>query len=169
LKSGDVGWVLTSRLYMAIPDEVAQYAEGRRITSYFSLGEVQDGDQKKHHWLWTTIGERNQPHDFEIFRVFIWNTRRHRYETAYSERNRIGYLPVIVKGQTFSLCMEKDGQRVRRAYELQVNVVRLLGEEPCGSIASERLVAKVEADAAPSPAREPEQVTWMDRVKRWFR
>jgi hypothetical protein len=35
---GSVGWVLTRSLIMAIPDEVAQYAEGHRITSYFSLG-----------------------------------------------------------------------------------------------------------------------------------
>lgn len=29
------GWVLTRMLVMAIPDEVAHYAEGKRITSYF--------------------------------------------------------------------------------------------------------------------------------------
>ena len=33
------GWVLTRLLSMAIPDEVAQYAEGKRIVSYFPLGE----------------------------------------------------------------------------------------------------------------------------------
>jgi hypothetical protein len=171
LKSDEAGWVLTSRLYMMIPDEVAQYAEGRRITSYFSLGEVQDGDQKKHHWLWTTIGQRNEPYDFEMFRVFIWNTRRHRYETAYSERNRVGYLPVIVRGQQFSLCMEgKDGERYRRTYELQVNIVRFIGEEPCGSRPSELLVAKLQDGLEPPDGpKAPQQITWIDRVKRWFR
>src|SRR6266446_673619 len=34
---GQSGWVLTRLLFMAIPDDVAQYAEGRRITSYFPL------------------------------------------------------------------------------------------------------------------------------------
>src|SRR5205814_683495 len=38
--SGESGWILSRRVVIAIPDEVAQYAEGRRITSYFSLGEV---------------------------------------------------------------------------------------------------------------------------------
>jgi hypothetical protein len=171
LNSGDAGWVLASRLYMMIPDEVAQYAEGRRITSYFSLGEVQDGDQKKHHWLWTTLGQRNQPYDFEIFRVFIWNTRRHRYETAYAERKRMGYLPVIVKGQQFSVCMENEGgERLRRTYELQVNIVRFLGEEPCGLLPSEHLVAKLEGGLEPPEQQKtPAQITWMDRVKRLFR
>src|SRR5262249_23260585 len=34
--NGESGWTLSSRLVMAIPDEVAQYAERRRITSYFA-------------------------------------------------------------------------------------------------------------------------------------
>ena len=45
--AGQSGWVLTRRLVMAIPDEVAQYAEGRRISSYFSLAKVQDEDKVK--------------------------------------------------------------------------------------------------------------------------
>ncbi|MGH9851884.1 MAG: hypothetical protein ACREBD_18765, partial [Blastocatellia bacterium] len=42
ISTGQSGWVLTRRLVMAIPDEVAQYAEGRRIVSYFPLGEIRD-------------------------------------------------------------------------------------------------------------------------------
>ena len=34
-KDGKAGWVLSRMLTMSIPDEVAQYAEGHRITSYF--------------------------------------------------------------------------------------------------------------------------------------
>src|SRR5262249_46236492 len=51
--AGQSGWVLTRRLFMAIPDEVAQYAEGRRITAYRPLSEVRDGDHVKHNWVWT--------------------------------------------------------------------------------------------------------------------
>ena len=54
-QDGKVGWVLTRALSMAIPDEVAQYAEGHRITSYFALGHIEDGDSVKNNWLWTTI------------------------------------------------------------------------------------------------------------------
>src|SRR5581483_3763823 len=66
---GQSGWVLTRRLFMAIPDEVAQYAEGHRISSYFSLADTPDGDQMKHVWLWTTISGGEHAYDFDGFRV----------------------------------------------------------------------------------------------------
>jgi hypothetical protein len=145
-KDGESGWALTSRLVMAIPDEVAQYAEGHRIVSYFPLGEVQDGDQVKHDWLWTTISDGIRPYDFESFRVFIWSLRRHRYETAYIQRNLHGYAPVLLeqvelpsaKGTStakypgFSVCVEdSDGQRTRREYAFLTNIVKYAGERPC--------------------------------------
>src|SRR5512140_1860897 len=78
---GQSGWILARRLVMAIPDEVAQYAEGKHIVSYFALGKVQDGDALKPTWLWTTSVSRTAPYDFDSFRVFTWSLRRHRYET----------------------------------------------------------------------------------------
>lgn len=146
---GQAGWVLTRRLRMAIPDEVAQYAEGHRIVSYFSLGGVRDGDQQKNTWLWTTVGDGVRPYDFDSFRVFVWSVRRHRYETEYIERSVIGYSPVELqavhfsggKGKPaaageeysgFSVCVEKkDGQRYRRQYAVMNTLVRFAGEEPC--------------------------------------
>src|SRR5258707_2719362 len=92
---GQSGWVLTRLLFMAIPDEVAQYAEGRRITSYFPLGETRDGESVKQSWLWTTVERGLEPNDFDSFRVFIWSLRRHRYETAHIERNLKGFFPVL--------------------------------------------------------------------------
>ena len=142
--SGQSGWVLTRLVSMAIPDEVAQYAEGKRIVSYFPLGEVQDGDQKKNIWLWTTTADSKQPWDFDSFRVFAWSLRRHRYETGYIERNLKGYSPVLLKEVEltsksgvsrypgFSVCMEKkDGQRVRREYALLGVAIRFAGDHPC--------------------------------------
>jgi hypothetical protein len=129
---GESGWVLSRRLYMAIPDDVAQYAEGHRITSYFPLSDVQDEGVVKHTWLWTTIGSGDQPYDFDSFRVFTWSLRRHRYETAYIQRNVQGYFPVLQKPGGFSVCVVNNaGVRVRRSYSFIVTTVRLAGEQPC--------------------------------------
>jgi hypothetical protein len=131
-KDGQSGWVLTSRLYLAIPDEVAQYAEGHRITSYFSLGTIADGDLKKDIWLWTTSVGLGEDHDFDGYRVFVWSLRHHRYETAYIQRRMQGYFPVLAKTGEFSVCVENgDGVRVRRQYTMLGNMVRPAGEKAC--------------------------------------
>ena len=189
--TGQSGWVLTRRLSMAIPDEVAQYAEGRRIVSYFPLGEIQDGDQKKRNWLWTTIADGVYPYDFDSFRVFIWSLRRHRYETAYIERNMRGYAPVILqdvelaapKGKDaatakypgFSICLEKkDGLRYRRNYAFLTNIVRFAGEQSCEQAPQETVIAQ-----APLPSGGPEpprteslgrrlRNRWHALTRRWF-
>lgn len=133
-KEGRAGWATTRNLVMAIPDDVAQYSEGARITSYHSLGDVQDGDQLKHHWLWTTTRDSGLGADFESFRVFIYMLRRHRYETAYIERRVEGFYPVIVtSGATpqFALIVRGDDDKlVRRTYRLEGYMVRKIGEEP---------------------------------------
>lgn len=120
-KDNQCGWVLSRNLVMSIPDEVAQYAEGKRITSYFDLGAVQD-DVKglKHDWLWTTASAA-EPFDYDAWRVFLWNRRRHRYETSYRQHDVEGYFPVRVDpadanafGRTFKLITKDDDGKFRQ-------------------------------------------------------
>jgi hypothetical protein len=116
-KDGKAGWVLTRNLNMSIPDEVAQYAEGKRITSYFSLGTVHDDELNadKKNWLWTTRSEAPEPWEFDGFRVFFWNRKRHRYETTYIEKNVKGYFPVEAHpgpAPNFVLIIEDDDGKV---------------------------------------------------------
>jgi hypothetical protein len=190
-KTGETGWALTRRLVMAIPDDVAQYAEGHRIVSYFPLGEVQDGDQKKREWLWTTIGDGVHDYDFDSFRVFIWSLHRHRYETAYIERNVRGYAPVLLeqvefanakgtgtaKYPGFSVCLEKsDGQRWRREYAFLENVVRFAGDKPCDAQTGETMIAQSVLPGGPLESAtpvSPSKFTGLagrvrDRVRKWF-
>ncbi len=137
--SGVAGWVLTNRIYLAIPDEVAQYAEGHRITTYFSLGKIHDDERNldKDIWLWTTVHSGEHPFDYDSFRVFTWNPKRHRYETAYIARSVEGFLPVLVNKsatgqQTFSVCLaEDDGSRLRREFALIDRQVKGAGAEVC--------------------------------------
>jgi hypothetical protein len=172
---GESGWVLSRRLYMAIPDDVAQYAEGHRITSYFALSDVRDGDVVKHNWLWTTISSGDHPYDFDSFRVFTWSLRRHRYETAYIQRNVEGYFPVLARPADFSVCVvNRSGARMRRNYSFIVTTVRFIGEQPCGAPGGLLPGAEVAGPGAhpqaPSPAAENRSLYARLKAlaKKWF-
>jgi hypothetical protein len=139
-QNGESGWVLTSGLYLAIPDEVAQYAEGHRIMSYFSLGKIDDDGQQKDIWLWTTAETLGEDHDFDGFRVFVWSLRHHRYETSYIQRRERGFFPVLAKQGEFSVCLEQDdGQRVRKEFTMTGNAVHLAGVQGCEKTAAQEV------------------------------
>jgi hypothetical protein len=140
----EIGWVLSRNLMMSIPDEVAQYAEGKHITSFFDLGQVHDAQKGvKRNWLWTTLSEP-LPYDFDSWRVFLWNARRHRYETSYRQRDLEGYFPVHVDapqtgraGRTFELITkDRDGKLRKRRYSFDGTLVRLLGTEDYTQVAA---------------------------------
>jgi hypothetical protein len=178
---GRSGWVLTRMLFMAIPDEVAQYAEGRRIVSYFPLGEMDDDGQKHKVWLWTTTSNSRQAWDFDSFRVFVWSMRRHRYETAHIERNIKGYSPVLLRpvnysarGESstypgFSVCMEnKAGERMRREYVLMTNLVRFASEQPCEPpLAPLEVRSPAPLPVTAAPAVPPKEGAWESLKRRW--
>ena len=105
-QQGRTGWVLGRILDVDLPLEIAQYAEGQRIVAYFVLNEVQDGERKVPQYL-TLVTEPADglPWDFSQIRIFTWNLRRHRYETAYRERKLFGLLPARTGVENF----EKEG------------------------------------------------------------
>jgi hypothetical protein len=170
-KDGKAGWVLTRMLNMAIPDEVAQYAEGHRITSYFPLGQVQDGDIVKNNWLWTTIVKGLEPYEFDSFRVFVWSRKHHRYETAYIERNVVGHFPVAVStsgdAPSFSVVLEtNDGGLLRKTYSFDSYRIRVVKREPYNprpEVEAPKAIANLPAPAGASApslyARLKERVT----------
>ncbi len=138
-----VGWVLARMVDPDVPLDVAQYAEGQRIVACFVLNEVRDGDKKVAQYL-TALTEPKDglPFDFNQIRVFTWNVRRHRYETAYRERMK-GALPVTVSQEnfdkegilpTFVIRVQDDnGNVTERKYKLNTPMVRRVyapGEEP---------------------------------------
>jgi SH3-like domain-containing protein len=138
-----VGWVLARMVDLDVPLDIAQYAEGQRIVAYFVLDQVQDGDKKVAQYL-TVLTEPKDglPFDFNQIRVFTWNVRHHRYETAYHERVE-GILPVTVSQETFDkegllpvfmIRVEDDkGNVTARKYKLNTPNVRRVyapGEEP---------------------------------------
>ena len=180
-RDGRVGWVRSHPLVMSIPDEVAQYAEGHRITAYFSLGDARErGDSPpKQNWLWATAQKSVQPYEFDAVRAFVYNSRRHRYETAYSEKNLKGFYPVEVVndpgtgGMQFSFIIQDDkGQYFRKKYIFSGHSTRLISREPfqLPELKDSRKEPLSIALAQPQPT------SWYDRTKdamgrqwkRWF-
>jgi len=141
---GRAGWVLARMVDLDVPLEIAQYAEGQRFTAFFVLNEVQDGDKKVPEYLaLLTEPKDGQPFDFDKVHVFTWNVKKHRYETAYRERNMTGMLPVTVTHEDFGkegnlpvfILREKDenGNITERKYKLNTPIVRRVlapGETP---------------------------------------
>lgn len=172
LADGQPGWVLAGSVYSAIPDEVLQYAERRRVTSYFELGPPREGPngERKPTWLWTQIERPKQSHDFDRFRVFIWSQRRQSYETIKLERGLIGYLPVTVSADIetesgsypgFTITIEKEDKRVNRTYALVNRRVRLVREWPAAPPAE-----PVKAQPTEPPPPPPNPSLWQ-RLIRW--
>jgi hypothetical protein len=175
---GKAGWVLSRMLFMSVPDEIAQYAEGQRVTAYLTLGDVKDGDRIKHNWLWTTAAPANKCCEFDSFRVFVWSTKRHHYETAFVERNISGFYPVELaqapgsQESGFSLVVQdKDGKLYKRTYAFAGFHVRLVSREPVQPAAEARDEPKVSTvPVAPAPVKQSGWEKMTARVKQlWSR
>jgi SH3-like domain-containing protein len=132
---GRTGWVLSRLVDLDVPLEIAQYAEGQRIQAYFVLHQVQDEDKKVAEYL-VMMNEPHDglPYDYDQARVFTWNLRKHRYETAYRERKLEGYFPVTVGQEdfgkegvlpVFTLKVNgENGNLIERKYKLNTPIVR---------------------------------------------
>jgi len=166
-----IGWVLSRNLMMSIPDDVAQYAAGKHITSYFELGTVHDDKQgPKHDWLWTT-GSEVEPVDFDAWRVFVWNRRRHRYETSSRQHGLEGYFPVKVEpaepsvpGRVFKMITRDDDGTLRlRSYRFDGLLVHQIATENYQSGGSTDLSASVQNGAKQSEPKA--QQGWFARLR----
>ena len=150
-----IGWVLARMVDIDVPLDIAQYAEGQRFVAFFVLDQVQDsgkdgtGKNVSQYLCVLTEPRDGLPYDFDQIRVFTWNVRKHRYETAYREHGLTGVLPVTVTSENFDkegtlpvfvLHVKDDSGKVNeRQYKLNTPIVR-------------RVLAPGEAKEAPRPA-----------------
>ncbi len=136
---GHVGWVLARMVDVDVPLEIAQYAEGQRFVAVFVLDEVPDSDkgvQKNvpQYLCILTDPHDGLPYDYDQVRVFSWNMRKHRYETAYREHGLNGVLPVRVTKEDFDKegslpvfilrVQDEAGAVSERKYKLNTPIVR---------------------------------------------
>jgi len=100
---GRAGWLLSHYVDVDAPDSLTRYAEGQRFVGAYVLTTVHDDgaeqDNKDIPIYLTVLSPYTAglPYDFDQVRVFTWNLKMHRYETAFREKNVEGYLPVSIK------------------------------------------------------------------------
>lgn len=100
--AGQTGWMLSRDLEVDVPEDVAQYAENEKMIGAYILRTVDDPDSGKpngkvpEYLTVLTPYKQGLPYDFDQVRVFTWDTRRHRYGTAFRLRDVAGFFPVKV-------------------------------------------------------------------------
>ncbi len=104
---GQTGWIYGHLIDVNEPDTLARYSEGQRIVGAYLLGYADDPDSgvlnngqtvEKIPEYVTVLSpfKAGLPYDFNQVRVFTWNVKKHRYETAFREKDIAGYLPVTI-------------------------------------------------------------------------
>ncbi len=133
------GWVVGRFLSLDMPDAVRDGASSASIRpiAWFELNRVTDADGEHPQYLLTgTRSPEGQPCDFTTMRVFTWNPKKSRYETAFIENDLCGTLPVQVgkgpKGEPEFRFHVMDAGKEERVYHLIQTVVRRLREEGLG-------------------------------------
>jgi SH3-like domain-containing protein len=160
-KEGKVGWVLARMIDLDIPLEIAQYAEGQRVMGAYVLNTIKDDEKGDVAQYLVVLNEPKDgtPWDFSQLRVFSWNRAKHRYETAYRERNLVGYFPVKTGTEDFgkegvlpTFTVRKkneDGTITDRKYRMIGPIVREVKSEGEPKAASSALT-KAEREARKS-------------------
>ncbi|MCU1225543.1 MAG: putative lipoprotein [Edaphobacter sp.] len=103
---GETGWMISRMMDVDAPDTLTRYSEGQRMVGAYVLTTVHDPEAEQENKdipEYVTVlnpYKAGLPYDFDQVRVFIWNIKKHRYETGYRDRNIQGYLPVEVKMAT---------------------------------------------------------------------
>jgi len=129
--NGDTGWIYSHLIDVDAPDTLTRYAEGQRIVGAYILAHVDDPDSGmvNNGQTVTSIPEyltvlapykAGLPYDFDQVRVFTWNTKKHRYETAFREHNVAGYLPVTLAMKTDPYGKSQDATTPMPAFSYNV-------------------------------------------------
>ena len=93
------GWVVARFISLDLPDVVREgtSAANVRPVAWFELNRVND-DQGDHpqYLVAGTRSAEGQSCDFTTLRVYTWNSKKSRYETAYIENDLCGALPIQI-------------------------------------------------------------------------
>jgi hypothetical protein len=129
------GWVVARFVELDLPEAVREGMASANVRpiAWFELNRVASpsGDKPQYLVAGTRSGE-GQLCDFTVLRVYTWNARRTRYETAFIENNLCGQMPVRLargpKGEPEFRFRQMSGPKEERVYRLMQTVVRRIRE-----------------------------------------
>jgi hypothetical protein len=165
------GWIIGRFVELDLPDTVKEGTASANVrpVAWFELNKVSDISGAKPQYLVAgSRGPDSQPCDFINIRVYTWNPKKTRYETAYIENNLCGQMPVRIgtgpKGEPEFRFRSKDASPAdgnspvanndERVYRLIQTVVRRIRED--GSIALPRKSKGAsKADSSTKPKKKP--------------
>jgi hypothetical protein len=130
------GWVVARFISLDLPDPVREgtSAANVRTVAWFELNRVTDDLGEHPQYLVAgTRGSEGQPCDFTTMRVYTWNPKKTRYETAYIENGLCCALPVQLgkgpKGEPQFSFHEMGANKDLRVYHLVQTVIRRIRDE----------------------------------------
>ena len=130
------GWTIARFIELDTPEAVREEMASANIRTmaWFELNRVSDPSGDKPQYLVAGArGAEGQPCDFTALRVYTWNTRRTRYETAFIENNLCGDMPIRVgkgpSGEPEFRFFMIDATKEERVYRLKQTVVRRVRED----------------------------------------
>jgi hypothetical protein len=128
------GWIIGRFVELDLPDAVKEGTSSANVrpVAWFELNKSSDASGSKPQYLVAgTRGPDWQPCDFTNIRVYTWNVKKSRYETAFIENNLCGQIPIRVgrspKAEPEFRFRSKD-ENEERVYRLMQTVVRRIRE-----------------------------------------
>lgn len=130
------GWVVARFISLDVPDPVREgtSAANVRPIAWFELNRVKDDAGEHPQYLVAgTKGPEGQACDFTNMRVYTWNPKKSRYETAFIENDLCGALPIQInknpKGEPEFRFHVMDAAKEERVYRLIQTVVRRVRDD----------------------------------------
>jgi hypothetical protein len=129
------GWVVARFVELDLPDAVREGMASANVRpiAWFELNRVPTPSRDQPQYLVAgTRSAEGQPCDFTVLRVYTWNARRTRYETAFIENNLCGEMPIRLgkgpKGEPEFHFRQMGTAKEERVYRLTQTVVRRVRE-----------------------------------------
>lgn len=129
------GWVVARFVELDLPDPVREGMASANVRpiAWFEMNRVADPSGDKPQYLVAgTRSAEGQTCDFTTLRVYTWNPKRSRYETAFIENNLCGQMPLRLdkgpKGEPEFRFRQIEDAKEERVYRLTQTVVRRVPE-----------------------------------------